>query len=298
MDDITIGPVTTQEEYLACEDIQRTAWRTGDEEVVPGHMLRAIRRHGGVLLGAYTPSRQMVGFVCGFIAKTDDAERIRLMGSTYMHYSHMMGIHPDYQSRAIGTRLKWAQREHVLTQGYKLIVWTYDPLLGPNARLNIEKLGTICRHYVRNAYGDMEGIYHGLPTDRFEVEWWLTSRRVQDRLAGRVDKPGLADWLNAGARLVNPSVMRSDGSRKPGSVDALEGHMLLVEIPGDFNAIRDTDLDLARDWRLHIREVCEAAFAAGYVVGRLVSERTDRGFRNYYVLLQEVDYSPGAEGER
>jgi predicted GNAT superfamily acetyltransferase len=297
-EEIRIEPVTTQEGFRACEDIQRAAWQMeGDDEVVPDHMLRAVQHYGGVLLGAYTPEGQMVGFVCGFIGRTEDEELARLMGTRFLHYSHMMGIHPDYQGRSIGARLKREQRKHALKQGHRLMMWTYDPLLGPNAYLNVEKLGVICRRYVRDAYGDLEGIYLGLPTDRFEIEWWIASRYVQDRLAGSVDRMSLSEWRKMGAQAVNPSVLRSDGLRAPGTpADKPDAHVLLVEIPGDFNAVREANMELARDWRLHIREVCEAAFEAGYVASRFVSEVAGGERRNFYVLRQDVDFITPAEG--
>jgi predicted GNAT superfamily acetyltransferase len=297
-EEIRIEPMSTQADLRACEDIQRAAWQMeGDDEVVPDHMLRAIRHYGGVLLGAYTPEGQMVGFVCGFIGRTEDEKLAKLMGTPFLHYSHMMGIHPDYQGRSIGARLKRAQREHALKQGDRLMMWTYDPLLGPNAHLNIEKLGVICRRYVRDAYGDLEGIYLGLPTDRFEVEWWIASRYVQNRLKGPVSRVGMRGWLKAGAQPFNPSVLRSDGLRAPGTpADKPNARVLLVEIPGDFNAIREADMELARDWRLHIREVCEVAFEAKYVASRFVSEVVGGERRNFYLLMRGIDFTTTAEG--
>ena len=73
--------------------------------------------------------------------------------------------------------MKTYQREHVLRQGLDLITWTYNPLLARNAQLNIAKLGAVCTTYLPNLYGPMrDGLNAGLPSDRFQVDWWIATR--------------------------------------------------------------------------------------------------------------------------
>ena len=98
----------------------------------------------------------------------------------------MAGVHPAYRNRGLGYSLKLAQREHVLAQGIDLITWTFDPLETRNATLNFHKLGAVCNTYLPNLYGDMrDGLNAGLPSDRFQVDWWIASERVAQRLAGQ-----------------------------------------------------------------------------------------------------------------
>lgn len=286
-DSIIIRPLKTHDEFHTCEDVQRAAWHMGQHgEEVPAHMLQAVQWHGGAVLGAFTPAGEMIGFVFGFLGTGTDEQAAQMGGSPYVHCSHMMGIVPAWQGRSVGYRLKLAQREHVLAQGLRLIVWTFDPLQSRNARLNIEKLGGICRRYIRNAYGELdEAINAGLPTDRFELEWWVDSPRVRARLEQPPRSRALDDWLEAGAQLVNPSTVRTDGLRGPGRViPAFEADPILIEIPGDVNALKQADMELARAWRFHIRELCEQAFGAGYVVSRFVTEGRGPSRRSFYVL--------------
>ncbi len=71
-------------------------------------------------------------------------------------------------------------------QGLSHITWTYDPLLSRNAQLNIAKLGAVCNTYLQAEYGTLrDGLNAGLPSDRFQVDWWLRSRRVERRLSRR-----------------------------------------------------------------------------------------------------------------
>ncbi|MBH9788269.1 GNAT family N-acetyltransferase, partial [Clostridioides difficile] len=76
-------------------------------------------------------------------------------------------------------KLKYEQRAIAIERGYDLMVWTFDPLETRNAYLNLSKLKGICYTYIENCYGEMQdGFNKGLPSDRFEVSWHLTSDYV------------------------------------------------------------------------------------------------------------------------
>ncbi len=161
--DYVIRPVETLSDHRQAVALQQRIWE--GEQPVPTHLTLALARHGGVVLGAFLPDGHMIGLVMSFLGWS----RFGLC-----HHSHMAAVSPEWQGCGIGTALKHAQRRAVLAQGVTLITWTYDPLLARNAWFNIGKLRAICRTYIRNAYGDMpDPINAGVPSDRFEVEWWL-----------------------------------------------------------------------------------------------------------------------------
>ncbi|HAJ38303.1 MAG TPA: hypothetical protein DCL15_21740, partial [Chloroflexi bacterium] len=97
----------------------------------------------------------------------------------------MAGVLPAWQGRGIGVRLKLAQRDAILAQGMTdWVTWTYDPLFRVNAVLNIHRLGAVCNTYQRDWYGVMkDGLNAGVPSDRCQVDWWLTSAHVEGRVA-------------------------------------------------------------------------------------------------------------------
>ena len=174
---IEIRPLDTMEGMLEIEELQRQVWPGSDADIVPAHLLLTVAHNGGVVLGA-SEGEKLVGFVLGFLG-TDSASPDRVAMARLKHCSHMLGVLPGHRDRGIGFELKLAQRQAVIDQGIRLITWTYDPLMSGNAYLNIRKLGAICRRYRRNVYGDMrDELNIGLPSDRFEVEWWVTSARV------------------------------------------------------------------------------------------------------------------------
>ena len=106
----------------------------------------------------------------------------------------------------------------------------------------------------------------------------------------------LAEWLDAGAQMLCPTILRN-GLPEPGEWQELpDVNTILVEVPGDFFMVRDSDMGLATKWRSHFRDVCEAAFAAGYAATRYLSEKTDEGRRNYYVFRRGIDLHALAGG--
>jgi predicted GNAT superfamily acetyltransferase len=263
---IEIRPVAGYAEYTACEEIQRGVW--GVYDTVPLNMLLTAHLNGGVLLGAFdadAPGAPLVGFVFGFLGRAADG-RLK-------HCSHMAAVLPGYRDAQIGERLKLAQRTAVLAQGLELMTWTYDPLISRNARLNIRKLGAICRTYKPNVYGPEPVPADSLPSDRFQVEWWLSSPRVAARLAGADRPPSVAEIL-ADAQLINPD---PEAPTRP-----LVGERLALRIPAAIDAVCAGDLPRARAWSQQVRTVATAAFAAGYHVAEYARE----GESGYYLLLR------------
>jgi predicted GNAT superfamily acetyltransferase len=287
-EEITIRPLRTHAEYQACEELQAIIWQADPVEVVPAHLLITAQRHGGLLLGAFAPTGQMVGCLFGFAGQVAP-DNPSAAGERWEHCSHFMGVVPQWRGRGLATRLKLAQRQWALEQGFELVTWTYDPLEAANGALNLGKLGAVCRCYLRDLYGEMaEGINVGLPTDRFEVAWWVRSERVRERVEGRWRPPQLQSLLDEGAAILNAGRAGPEGWSEPGPTRAPEGERLLVEIPGRIQTLKSASLELALRWRLSVRQACEAAFAAGYTACDVV--RADAGGvpRVYYLLARGV----------
>jgi predicted GNAT superfamily acetyltransferase len=299
-DPFLIRPLASHDDFAQAEEVQRAAWgMSTDSAMVPFHLLITIAHNGGLVLGAFAPDGAMVGFLFGFLGRTVD-ERAAMMGTPYYHCSHMMGVRPEYQGRSVGYRLKCAQRDYVLGQGLPLVVWTYDPLMSANAWLNVGRLGVICRHYIPNLYGEIrEELNAGLPTDRFEVEWWIASDRVTTYLdpAHPRPLPALAERQMAGAEIVNRTIARHDGLRAPAGWEPSRSDEIVVEIPTEFQAVRRADMACALDWRLHTREIFQWAFAEGYAVGWFARERDGEEQRSYYVLRRDLKVRALAGGD-
>lgn len=113
------------------------------------------------------------------------------------------------------------------------------------------------RGYECNFYGRMDDDYDFIDESDRVFAWWVVdSERADEAALGRL-RAMTDDELAA----------------RP---DALE-----VAIPADIVALRQTDLDVSRRWRLQVREQMLAALQQGYRVtnlteaGNYVMERTD-----------------------
>ncbi len=198
MTEWTIHVLEQPEEMIAVEALQRLVWSSPDIEIVPKDILLAMVHNGGLAIGAYAGGA-LVGVTFGFpgFYATPDGPRLK-------HHSHILAVHPDWRSKGLGFALKRAQWQMVRKQGIDRITWTYDPLLSRNAHLNIARLGAVCSTYLRSEYGEMrDGLNAGLPSDRFQVDWWLNTQRVQRRISRRSrPAPALEHYRLAEATLL------------------------------------------------------------------------------------------------
>ncbi len=285
---IEIRILETRADMRAVEDLQRQVWGNNESEVVPLHMLTTVAHNGGVLLGAWdAEAERLIGFVFGFLGTDEDNPR-RPAAANLKHCSHMLGVISEYRNQGIGHQLKLAQRELVVHQGVRLMTWTYDPLESRNAYLNIARLGCICNTYLREVYGEMQDVLNkGLPSDRFQVEWWITSQRVRQRVSGERSSLNLEHFTSAGVPILNPTRLNDSGLLQMTSPPITpEGVFGLVEIPANFQALKAADLGLAREWKLQARAIFEEAFADGYIVTDFIHETLEGRERTFYVLSQ------------
>jgi predicted GNAT superfamily acetyltransferase len=277
----TIRLLETPEDMAAVESLQRVVWPGSETDVVPAHLLITAIHNGGLVIGAFVDD-EMAGFVFGFpgIEMLPD-------GPHPKHCSHMMGVHPNWRQSGLGFALKRAQWQMVRNQGINHVTWTYDPLLSVNAHLNIARLGTVCSTYRRSEYGNMrDGLNAGLPSDRFQVDWWLNTNRVESRLGKRSRGVLTLDQITKAKlqHLYTPQTGTDGLLRPPEHFSPLGGALLLAEIPPDFMGLKSADFALARDWRFFTRELFETAFARGYLVTDFIYDGADGKPRSLYVL--------------
>ena len=255
---VTVRSLHAHDELAAARQVWDDAWPNpaGGTEVTSNH-LRAIEHAGGYVGGAYDGTA-MVGSCLGFLGRSGPR------GDQHLHlHSHMAAVVPGAADRGIGAALKLHQRWWSLDQGIDRIVWTFDPLVRRNARLNLIKLGGIGVEYLVDFYGQMDdALNQGEPSDRIMLQWDLVSPRVQEALAGSTIARPRYDWLSLGADQV--VLETADGPEiRTGS-----SPVRLVALPEDIVAIRSTDPALARRWRMAVREVLEPVISDG---GRIVS---------------------------
>ena len=267
--------------------VESDAWGEKPGDTVPDHVLTAIANNGGVLLGAYDGD-QLLGFTLGWLGtiNPDDnmaaAEQLKLV-------SHMTGVLSGHQDQRIGYKLKLAQRDWALNRGLDLVTWTYDPLESRNAYLNIHLLGCTCQTYYRDYYGEMsDEMNQGTVSDRFGVDWLITRDHVIDRISqyknSRREGDSMEELIQSGVQLLNPA--RFDQGKWPLPIEKIKSpnkQQILVEIPADIQAIRQSDPGNAGVWRLHTRDIFETLFSDNYQVFDFIYNPGDQ-HRSFYLM--------------
>jgi predicted GNAT superfamily acetyltransferase len=283
---IAIRPIYALADMYAAVALQRVYWGNDLEAVVPAHMLFSLANHGGHVLVALDDDR-MVGVLIGFLGTDNDYDRPA--AANLQMVSKRMVVLPEYRNQGLAYQLKMAQRDAALEQNVRLVTWTFDPMLAPNAHLNIRKLGAVCPKFRENYYGtgDMGGLTTLGTSDRLFVEWWVSSRRVKTRVDGKPNTLGLQQYLDANVPLLNPTLASTAGTPWPADrASKATSAMALLEIPRDFPAIVQSDETLARAWQQHVREQLQILIDAGYIVTDFIRDQHENRDRVFYVFSQ------------
>jgi predicted GNAT superfamily acetyltransferase len=255
---LSIRLLDTIEELTMVRELEKIIW--GPEESVPVEQTITAVKHGGMVIGAFAGER-LIGFQYSFAGF--DGKKAYLC-------SHSLGIHPDYRVSGIGEKIKRVQRREAIHKGYDLITWTYDPLETVNGNLNIKKLGAICKTYIENCYGEMKDqLNAGVPSDRFQVEWWITSDHVMDILQKKTDHARYSERFPTCIHVTT----NDQGFAVPVEVDLTLDRCagkLFVPVPAAFQKLKKQDIHLAVEWRLKTRAVFSHYLKKGWMVREFV----------------------------
>ncbi len=225
-------------------ELQQQTWGMAPEELVPANILAVLADSGGSVLVAY---RLEAGFTFdGWLGFA-----ISLGSPSGTLLSHMLGVRADARGRHdIGWYLKLIQGYDALRRGYKAVNWTFDPMRGANARLNLEKLGAVVLDFTLDKYGSLSSALYGeVPSDRFTADWDLLAPATADRLRQVADCVYQAPTLAEAHRLPRltldtlPDILRDQPRR------------LSYQIPGDIDVLMRDDPAAAITWRQEMRQV-------------------------------------------
>jgi len=260
---VQVRALSTLDELADARAVWDAVWPTvpGATEIT-ANLIRAIEHAGGYVSGAYVDGR-MVGSCLAFLGRT----REDTGWHTHLH-SHIAAATPGNADRGIGTALKLHQRAWALERDIDRVVWTFDPLVRRNARLNLVKLGAVAVDYLVDFYGVMDDALNvGEPSDRLLAQWDVGSARVAAALSGTAPAPSHAELLAQGAEA---ALVVGDGG-EPRVVPS-SARTTLVALPGDIVDIRRRDGGLARAWRLAVRHALAPVGAGEAQVVGLTSD--------------------------
>jgi predicted GNAT superfamily acetyltransferase len=247
---VDILPVADAEGAHRVSRLLSEIWaKDHDQPIVAAEIIRTlahVNAYGSMALSG----KEVVGAALGFLGGDGRG--------TYLH-SYIAGVKEGLRGGNVGFALKQDQRAWTLGHGLTRVTWTFDPLVRRNAYFNLVKLGASAVAFHKDFYGSMQDeVNAGDLSDRILIEWDLESRRA---VAASALRPRIVD-LDA---LDGPAVVRlAVGAGERPEIGAERGSIELVQIPDDIVALRNSDPDLARRWRLALRETLGAALEDGY----------------------------------
>ncbi len=246
--------ITDPDEIREIVPVIKSAWGMQDLGQLVKDVVASMRFHGGLVLLAKEGDKTL-GMHFSFPGYRH--------GQPYL-YSHMTGVISESKYGGVGKTLKLAQKEWAKEHGYKLIAWTYDPLMTLNANFNFNKLGVFSRTYLRNFYGEMEdSLNFGMPTDRFVAEWWID-----------YNKPAMKE----------PETFANE-SDNIGKIEInTQSTAIGLHISPDFVALKKNDSKEATEIRMATREAMETLFQNGYAAVDFNREES------YYTFSKENEY--------
>ncbi len=229
----------------ACVELQRRVWGETYRDTVPASILKVTGLVGGVSAGAFDGAGGLVGFVYGITG---------LMDGRLVHWSHMLGVAPEWRGRSLGRKLKLFQRRVALDRGVSIMKWTFDPLVAANAHFNLNHLGVDIESYQEEMYGETGSDLHDFGTDRMVARWELDRPVSRPAEAGR-------DWSEV-------PVLNPGGAQSKAWIPEADGYRVRIRIPTDILVVQRVDAGAARRWRESTRSAFLQTRDAGYrVVG-------------------------------
>lgn len=233
-------------------------WGPPAGAMVSPDFLMALAHTGGYVALAEardedTGGSMPIGASFGFLARC---------GDEFGLHSHITGVLPAEQHRAIGRRLKQHQRAWALANDLAVITWTFDPLVRRNGWFNLHVLGATAEEFHIDFYGPLGDAINGHgETDRLLARWDLRSERVA----------------------------QAEFQPLPPMPPVAEDH--LVPTPADIVELRRTRPGDARIWHGRMRERLSVELTTRRIVGMTAD--------GSYVLIDrsaddDVNTHPGA----
>jgi len=262
-------------DMYAVEALQGDIWGYGQPGAgypYPARALFEFAESGGLIGGAYLEG-QLIGLSVAWLGKVKSAK------TDYLH-SQIVGVLEEHRSLGVGALLKTQQMEFAKQNTIELIRWTFDPIKTRNANLNIRKLRGIVRTYLPNYYETLAGTQNkGLPTDRFLVEWYVGSDRVNN---------SSKEIPISEIRPINKVEVDSIGNKILTSFDLnLKETDLLFEVPLNLERIVGLPygFPVAERWQSGVRETFSHYFSQDYIIEDFFIIGEKRNKQAFYKLV-------------
>ena len=263
---VRIRLLASHEDYDACVALQREVWGSEYDEAVPASLLQVVPHVGGLVLGAFSGDRELLGFVFGLTGPKNEE---------IVHWSHALGVREAARNLGVGRLLKDYQRAELARRGIRSMYWTFDPLIAKNAHFNINRLGARVVEYVPDMYGTTRSpLHHGLATDRFVVVCSTTPTAARPQRSAPARSPNI---LILADTTPSPEALFQGVAKLPRAI--------WIEVPTDFDQVLAASPATAAVWHSAIRRHFQWALRNRYAVTGL--HRDPVTSRSFYTLELE-----------
>jgi predicted GNAT superfamily acetyltransferase len=241
---VSTSEIDSMSELRQVSRLWESVWGRSDEGVpLNSEVLRSLVHAGG----AVTVARDRHGRIVGAAALA--------LATGSATYSLIAATGPDVADRGIGHAIKLRQRAWALERELTSMRWTFDPLVGRNARFNLTKLGATANRYLESFYGRMaDDINAGDDADRLVAEWRLDEARAVAASEGTAREPAEPDPAGSVVALTGPD---GQPAYLTGDDEAW------CRVPRDVVALRRTDPGATASWRSLVRAAFTDAFGQG-----------------------------------
>ena len=257
-----IRELKTPEEIQKCIDLQGKIWG-----------LDEVGRMSPVTLKTMVSDEHKTGLVFGGFLH-DEMIAIQIILPTmepHTVYLHMLGILEKYRSMHIGYHMQEYMFQILKKWEVKKILWTYEPLEGRNANNYLDKSGARIIKYLADYYTVTDEMSGGMPIDRFLAVVHLDDEFHTGNLHERHSAFSLEDALQK-IPVAKPDFLP-------------ETDMVLVEIPGDLQKLKTTNMEQAIKYRFDTRKIfTEYINNRGYFSEYIYSSVINDKRQNYYLL--------------
>jgi len=227
-----------------------------------------------------------IGFLCCF-ANFDNN------GSFW--YGARMGVDQLYQDKNVGEVILYAWYESAKKRNIPRVRWTYDPFVSKNAYLYLQKMGVQIEEIGFNYYSAVftnDELNKDISTDRFVVDWYVSSERVRDRMDRHI-YPTHDLSIMTPENTLNEIVINEDGLETHGEKMIFNADQtpLFIEIPYSHDRLLKVDRKKAQELRDQCRTLFMRYLAAGYVIKEFVTKKEPSGrIRSFYQLDLDPRY--------
>ena len=142
----------------------------------------------------------------------------------------------------------------------------------------------MAERYLVNYYGPMrDALNQGMGSDRLEVDWWINSPEVEQRMRGVFPSSPLVKPFSFVLLGTQPK-----GYPLPGKIRlGLTTSPVFLEIPPNIQALRDMRISAVKKWRIATRKLFLHYFSRGYQVVDFLKMPYKGKNRYFYVLKKK-----------